>query len=194
MPSACRVPFAQEVGCYFMGEVRKDEIMRKVVDAREVWRREDEDFSPWLVKNLELLDEILGTELELIERETPVGSFFADILCVDRKDHNSFVVIENQLGQSDHEHFGKLLTYATGLQARTVIWIATAFDQDHLNALVSLNRRTNNLFRCFGVKLELKSIDNSRCLPTFTLVAEPRVITQRRVKDHPSPSHNEDQQ
>ena len=168
--------------------------MMKVVNAHEVWRREDEDFSPWLVKNLELLDEILGTELELIRREQPVGSFFADILCVDRKDHNSFVVIENQFGQSDHEHFGKLLTYATGLQARTVIWIATAFDQDHLNALVSLNRRTNNLFRGFGVKLELKSIDNSKCLPTFTLVAEPRVITQRRVKDHSSPSHNEDQQ
>ena len=86
------------------------------------------------------------------------------------------------------------MTYATGLQAPTAIWIATAFEQEHLNALVSLNRRTNNLFRCFGVKLELKSIDNSRCLPTFTLVAEPRVITQRRVKDHSSPSHNETQQ
>ena len=63
--------------------------MKKVVDAREVWRREDEDFSTWLVKNLELLDEILGTELELIRREQPVGSFFADILCVDRKSNNS---------------------------------------------------------------------------------------------------------
>ena len=168
--------------------------MRKVVDAREVWRREDEDFSPWLVKNLELLDEILDTELELIRREQPVGSFFADILCVDRKSNNSLVVIENQLGRSDHDHFGKLLTYATGLQAPTAIWIATAFEHEHLNALVSLNRRTNNLFRGFGVKLELKPIDNSRYLPTFTLVAEPRVRTQQRVKDHPSPSHNEAQQ
>jgi len=157
--------------------------MKKVVDAREVWRREDEDFSTWLVKNLELLDEILGTELELIRREQPVGSFFADILCVDRKSNNSLVVIENQLGRSDHDHLGKLLTYATGLQAPTAIWIATAFEHEHLNALVSLNRRTNNLFRGFGVKLELKSIDNSKCLPTFTLVAEPRVRTQQRRDD-----------
>ena len=167
--------------------------MMKVVDAREVWRREDEDFSPWLVKNLELLDEILGTKLELIEREKPVGSFFADILCVDRKDNNSFVVIENQLAQSDHEHFGKLLTYAAGLRATTAIWIATGFEHEHLSALASLNRNTNNIFRCFGVTLELKPIDNSRCLPTFTLVAEPLRI-QQRVKDHSSPSHNEDQQ
>lgn len=67
--------------------------MMRSIDAREVWRREDEDFSPWLVKNLALLDEILGTKLELIGREQPVGSFFADILCVDRKNKNSLVVL-----------------------------------------------------------------------------------------------------
>ena len=166
----------------------------KVIDAHEVWRREDEDFSPWLVKNLDLLDEILGTKLELIEREKPVGRFFADLLCVNKKSSNSLVVIENQLGWSDHDHLGKLLTYAAGLQATTVIWIATEFESEHLGALASLNRNTNNLLRCFGVKLELKRIDKSRCLPTFTLVAEPRVRTQQRVKDHPSPSHNEAQQ
>lgn len=95
--------------------------MMRVVDAREVWRREDEGFSPWLVKNLDLLDEILGTKLELIGREKPVGPFFADLLCVNKKNNNSLVVIENQLGLRDHDHLGKLLTYAAGLQATTVI-------------------------------------------------------------------------
>ena len=165
--------------------------MVKVVNAREVWRREDEDFSPWLVENLGLLDEILGTELELIEREKPVGPFFADLLCVNKKsNNNSLVVIENQLGRSDHDHLGKLLTYAAGLQATTVIWIATAFESEHLNALAWLNHNMNNPVRCFGVKLELKSIDNSRCFPIFTLVAEPLVGTQQGMNDHSSTSHN----
>ena len=148
--------------------------MMKGVNAREVWRREDEDFSPWLVKNLERLDEILDTKLVLIERGTPVGSFFLDILCLDRKDNDSLVVIENQLGQSDHDHLGKLMTHAAGVQARTAIWIATGFEQEHVSALAGLNRRAHNLFRYFGVKLELKPIDNSRCLPTFTLVVDPQ--------------------
>ena len=86
------------------------------------------------------------------------------------------------------------MTYATGLQAPTAIWIATAFDQEHLNALVALNRRTNNLLRCFGVKLELKHIDNSRCLPTFTLVAEPHIKIQQPTDESPATSHNEAQQ
>ena len=149
----------------------------KVVDAHEIWRREDEDFSSWLVKNLELLDEILGTKLELIARETPVDSFFADILCVDRKNNDSLVVIENQLGRSDHDHFGQLLTYAAGLQATTSIWIATEFEHEHLGALAALNRRTNDSFRVFGVKLELKPMNHSECLPTFTLAVGPGVST-----------------
>ena len=168
--------------------------MMKVVDAREVWRREDENFSPWLVKNLALLDEILGTQLELIGREKSVGPFFADLLCVDKKSNNSLVVIENQLGRSDHDHLGKLLTYAAGLQATTVIWIATAFENEHLSTLAWLNHNMNNPVRYFGVKLELKPIDNSKCLPIFTLVAEPRVRTQQRVNDHSSTSPNEAQQ
>ena len=164
--------------------------MMQVVNAHEVWRREDEDFSPWLVKNFALLDEILGTELELIEREKPVGRFFADLLCVNKGSNNSLVVIENQLGRSDHGHLGKLLTYAAGLQATTVIWIATEFESEHINALAWLNRNMSNPVRCFGVKLELKRIDNSKCFPTFTLITGPR----ESMNDHPSTSHNEAQQ
>ena len=103
-------------------------------------------------------------------------------------------LLSNQLGQSDHDHLGKLLTYAAGVQATTAIWIATGFEHEHLSALAALNRKANNPFRYLGVKLELKPIDNSRCLPTFTLVVEPRVRTQQRVKDYSSPSHSETQQ
>lgn len=140
------------------------------------------------------MDEILGTKLELIGREKSVGRFFADLLCLNRNNNNSLVIIENQLGQSDHDHLGKLLTYAAGLQATTVIWIATAFEDEHRTALAWLNRNMNNLVQCFGVKLELKPIDNSKYLPTFTLVAEPHIRKQQRINDTPSTSHNEFQQ
>lgn len=36
--SVCEMSFGQKV--------RKDEIIMRVIDAHEVWRREDEDFSP----------------------------------------------------------------------------------------------------------------------------------------------------
>ena len=145
----------------------------RIITPREIWRREDEDFSPWLTKNLDLLDEILDTELGVIELERRVGPFFADILCLNKKD-SSYVVIENQLEKTDHKHLGQLLTYATGLQARTIIWIATEFEQEHRNVLEWLNDNMTNSFRFFGVKLELIAIDTLRCEPRFTLIAEPR--------------------
>ena len=145
----------------------------RIITPREIWRREDEDFSPWLTKNLDLLDEILDTDLSVLGLERPVGPFFADILCLNEKD-NSNVVIENQLEKTDHKHLGQLLTYATGLQARTIIWIATEFEQEHRNVLEWLNDNMANSFRFFGVKLELIAIDTLRCEPRFTLIAEPR--------------------
>lgn len=153
--------------------------MRELVNPREIWRREDEDFSPWLAKNLNLLDDILDTQLNLIGLERSVGPFFADILCLNKVD-NSNVVIENQLEMTDHKHLGQLLTYAAGLKAHTIIWIATKFEYEHRDALEWLNDNMKNHFRFFGVELELKPIDNSRCEPKFTLIAKPRNRNRQR--------------
>ena len=167
--------------------------MRKLVNPREIWQREDEDFSPWLANNLDLLDEILNTKLDLIRQEHRIGPFFADLLCLDRVD-NSHVVIENQLEKSDHKHLGQLLTYAAGSQATTIIWIATMFENEHRNALEWLNDNMDSRFRCFGVALELNPINDSSCVPAFTLVAGPRNRTQQWINDSPSMPHNSTQQ
>ena len=49
-------------------------------------------------------------------RETRIGRFRADLLCRDRATGGA-VVIEAQLGPSDHSHLGQLLTYALRLPA-----------------------------------------------------------------------------
>ena len=95
---------------------------------------------------------------------------------------NSHVVIENQLGRSDHKHLGQLLTYATGLQAHTIIWIATEFENEHRNTLEWLSDNMKNRFRFFGVQLELRAIDNLNCIPKFTLIASPRNRSQPQEK------------
>ena len=130
------------------------------VDVRDVWPDESRDFTPWLAEseNLTRLGEALGLTLEPRGTEQAVGSFSADILCrrLDGgSDDESWVVIENQYGRTNHDHLGKLLTYAAGLNARTLVWIAEEFRDEHRAALDLLNSSTTREHAYFGVEIEL---------------------------------------
>ena len=73
-------------------------------------------------------------ELELIDTETKVGPYRADLLCRDTIT-DSYVLIENQLERTDHLHFGQLMTYAAWLETFNIIWVAQKFNIEHRAAL-----------------------------------------------------------
>ncbi len=143
------------------------------VRLRDVWEHEAENFTPWLAKNISLLGSALGIDLEVRAQETAVGIYWLDILAHDR-DTDRPVVIENQLGVTDHDHLGKLLTYAAGFNANTMVWVAGEFRDEHREALDLLNQRTDEDTQFFGVEVEVLKIDNSRPSVNFKLVAIPR--------------------
>lgn len=135
---------------------------------------ESADFTPWLASeaNLKILSEAVGLELELEAQERSVGPFRADILCKDA-DSGHWVLIENQLERTDHTHLGQLLTYASGLQAVTIIWVAAQFAEQHRATLDWLNEITDDRFRFFGLEVELWKIGDSLAAPNFKIVAKP---------------------
>ena len=81
-------------------------------------------------------------DLAVIDREAPVGNFYLDLLARDLGSSKT-VVIENQYNQTNHEHLGKLLTYAGGSDASTAIWISEEIQDEHRQALEWLNQRTD---------------------------------------------------
>jgi hypothetical protein len=113
------------------------------VSLRDYWQDEARDFTPWLARpeNLQLLSEAIGIELEVTATETRVGSFKADILAREVGTENS-VVIENQLERTNHDHLGKLITYAAGLNAKAVVWVMADLTEEHRKALDWLNDTT----------------------------------------------------
>ena len=128
------------------------------VDLREIWPNEAADFTPWLAENLSELGRVLGLDLELQAQEAPVGGYSLDVLARDVGSGGE-VVIENQLGTTDHSHLGQLITYAAGFDARVAVWIAREFKSEHREALDLLNRRTGEDSQFFGVEIELWKID-----------------------------------
>ncbi len=150
----------------------------ETLDPRTHWRDEAADFTPWVSspEGLQLIGETLNLELETLSSssEVQVGSFRADVVCVDTSESdNSLVLIENQLAPTDHNRVGQVLTYAAGLDAVTIIWIASEFREEHTAVIEWLNRITNERYRFFGVEIGLVKIGDSDPAPTFTVVAKP---------------------
>jgi hypothetical protein len=144
------------------------------VDLRIAWPNEASNFTPWLAEepNLRALGCALGLDLILERIEKPVDTFSADILARDVISER-YVLIENQLEQTDHSHLGQILTYAAGLDAQTVIWIAKSFREPHRAAIDYLNRISADDHNFFGVQMELYKIGNSDLAPRFNIVAKP---------------------
>lgn len=138
----------------------------KRLSPREVWGSESRDFTPWLAENLPQLGEALGIDLELQQTEASVGDFSVDILAKDLATSEN-VVIENQYGATDHDHFGKLLTYASGVDASALVWIAEDVREEHRQALEWLNERMDEETSLFALELEILQIDESA--PAFNL-------------------------
>lgn len=144
------------------------------VPLREAWPHEAGNFTPWLAQaeNLSLLAEAVGMVLELEAVEKPVDTFSADILARDVS-NDRWVLIENQLESTDHSHLGQILTYAAGLNAETVIWLARDFREPHRAAIDYLNRVSSSEHNFFGVQIELLRIGTSAFAPRFNVVAKP---------------------
>lgn len=144
------------------------------VELESIWPHEALNFTPWLAQpeNLRILGNTLGMELEADEEEAAVGPFSADILCRNTAD-DSWVVIENQVKKTDHGHLGQILTYAAGLGAKTAIWVAAKFTEEHRAALDWLNENTVEDVSFFGLEIELWRIGNSPPAPKFNVACKP---------------------
>lgn len=144
------------------------------VDIRELWKHEQYDFSEWLSKdeNIEMLSEEIGLTLTEINREVFVGSYRCDIVAKDETTGIK-VIIENQLEATNHDHLGKIITYASGLDANVVIWIVKQAKGEHRSAIEWLNNKTMKGISFFLIELHAYRIGDSLPAPKFEIVEKP---------------------
>jgi len=148
--------------------------LEKVKDLRSVWKHEANDFTKWLAKeeNLNTLSEEIGIDIELVSTEAKTGSFSTDILAVEANTNNK-IIIENQLEATNHDHLGKIITYASGHDAKTIIWIVKEAREEHRQAIDWLNEHTDEEINIFLCRIELWKIGNSDMAPKFQIVSSP---------------------
>ena len=137
------------------------------VGLREVWDHEARDFTPWLEDNIDVLNDVIDLSLSIVAREQEAGDFSVDLVAEDESGNS--VIIENQFGQSDHDHLGKLITYLTEIGANVAIWIVETPRPEHIRAISRLNESCLASF--YLLKLEAVRIGDSSPAPLITLIA-----------------------
>lgn len=146
----------------------------KKVDLRKAWIHEAYDFTSWLSQeeNMAILSEEIGIDIKLIQTEAGVGNYNVDILA-EEENTGRKIVIENQLEPTNHDHLGKIITYASGHEAEIVIWIVSDVREEHRRAIDWLNEHTDEDAKFFLVKMELWQIEGSSPAPKFQVESKP---------------------
>lgn len=148
--------------------------LEKIEDLRSIWKHEAKDFTPWLAEeeNLSMLSEAIGIDIVLEEQESTVGEFSVDIFASEESTGRK-IIIENQLEDTNHDHLGKIITYASGKDAEVIIWIVKHARDEHKQAIEWLNNHTDDKCAFFLIEIELWRIGNSEPAVKFNIVERP---------------------
>jgi len=144
----------------------------KKVPLRELWKKEDKDFTKWLEENIDYLNDIIDFDVSIESREENVGPFRVDLYGEDNNGNK--VIIENQLEKTDHTHLGQIITYLTNLEAKTAIWISSNPIEEHKKAIDWLNETTPDDISFYLIQLEaIKIAEQPTAAPLFTVIKKP---------------------
>ena len=166
----------------------------KEIDIRQVWAHEQYDFSKWLSDedNLRELGDTIGLSLIDPETEKLVGNYRCDIICKDELTDKT-VLIENQLEPTNHDHLGKIITYASGLDATVVIWIVSQAREEHASAIEWLNKHTDDNLSFFLIEVHTYKIGDSTPAPMFKIIEQPNDFVKSIKKISNNQNLNESQ-
>lgn len=151
----------------------------KRVELREGWKHEAHNFTRWLAEeeNLALLGDAIGFEIQLIQTEAATGGFNVDILA-EEENTGRKIIIENQLEMTNHDHLGKLITYASGHDASIIVWVVKDAREEHRQAVDWLNEHTDEDTEFYLLQIELWQIEDSPFAPKFEIISKPNDWTK----------------
>ena len=158
--------------------------LNEITDLRTIWPHEAQDFTPWLAQddNISLLADAIGIDIMVDETEATVGDFNVDIFASETGTDQK-IIIENQLEDTNHDHLGKLITYAAGKSANIIIWLVKHAREEHKAAIEWLNNHTDEKIGFFLCEIKLYRIGNSDPAVKFDVIEKPNDWTKEMRKN-----------
>ena len=170
------------------------------IPLREVWKREDTDFTPWLEQHLPELQRAIHalSPITITDTQTEIttGDVRCDILGNVGQDK---IIIENMLEKTDFEHLGKCITYASIHKAKHIVWVAEEFKEEHLSAIDWLNENFNldseiNFYAVEVAVIQIKNKDGiviGPAAPQFTAIRQPEFDIKKQREEEKREEYSE---
>ncbi len=141
----------------------------RAVNIRDICDQKETEFTKWLAQNPKFLGDAIGISVADLWAEQSTGNFRVDL--VGRDELGNTIVVENQFGDSNHDHLGKLITYLAASKAMTAVWIVERARPEHVEAIGLLNQLQTADF--YLLSLEAAAIGNSLPALKLTLIMGP---------------------
>jgi hypothetical protein len=159
-----------------VGKLRK-------ISLNEVWGNEPEGFGSWLQQDeiLQMLGEAIEIELKFAGGEIPLDTLKGGVLAKDVKRGN-YVIVLGALGGVQPDTLGKLMIYAAGLDAKSIICVGQDISAEIRQTFDWFNAVSRDEVSVYAMELELWRIDDSVPAPNFNVVCQPN-LWARQLKN-----------
>lgn len=150
----------------------------KILTLKDVFKDEPSHFTPWLKGHIHLLKRDIGfNAITITDTECKSENFRVDMIGYVNNTEEQRVIIENQFGDSNHDHLGKLITYSAEYNVNWAIWIVENARIEHIKAVEHLNKA----FSIIGfllIEAKVYKIDDSKPAIKFTPVVKPKDLNK----------------
>ncbi|MBM3942066.1 MAG: DUF4268 domain-containing protein [SAR202 cluster bacterium] len=153
------------------------------LEPHKVWQNESTEFIPWIQQNVDQLSAALGIDIQAAELAVRVSNQVAD-LAGEEAGSGRTVVIESQLGRSDHDQLGRLVTYSAWKEGGVLVWVSPRIQPEHRRAMDWLNQATGGQVSCYGVELEVVQIGDAARGVNYKVVVSPKQDAQPSERDY----------
>lgn len=163
--------------------MNKEVLALTQLELSKVFANEASCFTPWLKDNIEILKNDIGfNSISITETERKSENFRVDMIGYVNDVEEQRLVIENQFGDSNHDHLGKIITYSAEHGVKWAVWIVENARSEHIKAVESLNIAFQNI-GFFLVEAKIYQISESRSGIKFIPIVKPKNINSVSASD-----------
>jgi hypothetical protein len=138
------------------------------LSLKNVWQLEEKHFTPWLSKNMDVLGDVLGFDMECLDTELQAGDGQRHVDMLVELNGKHLAIIENQYGKADPSHGWRTLHYSVALGAKIAIWVFEDISSDDERLISFLNEHPD--IDIIGVQAKVYQIDDSLPAITFQVI------------------------